>query len=441
MPPGRCWHVRSAVGARVSRIRLIGRFAGPILAASVLNLTSSCAETGGTPGTVFSDSAGVSVATAEAPAWRPGEGWRFAENPVLEIGMLEGPEEYLFSDLVGAVRLSDGRIVVADRDSHDLRVFDGEGTFLFRIGGDGEGPGEFRRLEFLGAMAGDSLVTYDDALRRVQVFSPVGEFARSFVVETSRPTLVPDKVVGVVDRSTVVIRLIDATSGVSEGIQRWPHEVLTRIDLARGTTESVVYLPGAHTNVEVREEDRISQGRVMFGKENEFAAAAGRIAYLSTDTFAVHLLDPAGAPGLTIRRPVQPIEVTPEHRATYIRNNLDIAFPEGSDPDPEYERRFRQMLDGMAVLPDLPMLRSVQLDSEGNVWVEPYYILGERPLPFQVFSADGTWLGQVEMPEGFHRGYIAYQAPYYQIGSDYILGVWQDDMEVQYVRLYELIKG
>jgi hypothetical protein len=98
------------------------------------------------------------------------------------------------------------------------------------------------------------------------------------------------------------------------------------------------------------------------------------------------------------------------------------------------------MLDVMPALTTLPLLRSVQLDAEGNVWVERYHILGGEAKPFEVFASDGTWLGAVEMPKGFHRGYIAYQAPYYHIGSDFLLGVWQDELEVQYVRLYGLEK-
>ncbi|MFC1659868.1 hypothetical protein ACFL3S_00200 [Gemmatimonadota bacterium] len=355
--------------------------------------------------------------------------------------MFEGAEEYLFSDLVGAVRLSDGRIVVADRDSHDLRFFAPDGGLLFRVGAYGEGPGEFRSLDFVGVLTGDSVVTYDEGLRRIQVFDPAGAFVRSFVIETPRPTAYPDKMVGVVDGSAVAIRIVEVGAGVSEGIRRWPFEILMKLDLESGVLDSVRFVPGHETSVEVREEGRVSQGWYIFNKGPEFAAHAGRMAIISTDTFTVHILDRDGAPQLTIRRPIFPEPVTPDHRATYIRNRLDIVFPEGSDPDPEYERRFRQMLEDSPVAPTLPILRSVQLDSEGNVWVEMHHILGAEPKPFQVFAADGTWLGEVEMPEGFYRGYIAYQAPYFQIGPDFLLGVWRDELDVQYVRLYGLEKG
>ena len=126
-----------------------------ILAAAL----ASCSPAEEPAGTTFVDSAGVTLALAEFPLWGAGDEWRIMEEPLLQIGVFEGPDEYLFADLVGVVRLSDGRIVVADRGSGDLRFYDSAGDFLFRAGSSGEGPGEFRRLAWVGRLPGDSLVT------------------------------------------------------------------------------------------------------------------------------------------------------------------------------------------------------------------------------------------------------------------------------------------
>ncbi len=61
-----------------------------------------------------------------------------------------------------------------------------------------------------------------------------------------------------------------------------------------------------------------------------------------------------------------------------------------------------------------------------------------RSSTFEVFAPDGTWLGSVELPPGLERGFIQYQAPYMEIGTDYVLGVWRDELDVQYVRMYRL---
>ena len=45
-----------------------------------------------------------------------------------------------------ATKLSDGRIVVANGGSDELRIFDRSGTHVGTWGGQGEGPGEFTAL-------------------------------------------------------------------------------------------------------------------------------------------------------------------------------------------------------------------------------------------------------------------------------------------------------
>ena len=50
-----------------------------------------------------------------------------ADEPLMRVGMLDGPVEYLFGNITGAVRLNDGSVVVADEQSHEVRMFDAGG--------------------------------------------------------------------------------------------------------------------------------------------------------------------------------------------------------------------------------------------------------------------------------------------------------------------------
>ncbi|MCY3705703.1 MAG: 6-bladed beta-propeller, partial [Gammaproteobacteria bacterium] len=60
----------------------------------------------------------------------------------LEIGEIEGEDPYLLTRIESIVEDARGRLIVADLQSHDVRIFGSEGDFLFRFGGQGEGPGE-----------------------------------------------------------------------------------------------------------------------------------------------------------------------------------------------------------------------------------------------------------------------------------------------------------
>ena len=60
----------------------------------------------------------------------------------LEFGEIEGEEPYLFTRIESIVEDGRGRLIVAELQSHEVRVFDSGGNFLFGFGGQGEGPGE-----------------------------------------------------------------------------------------------------------------------------------------------------------------------------------------------------------------------------------------------------------------------------------------------------------
>lgn len=99
------------------------------------------------------------------------------EARVVEIGVVDGDKPYLFHNVVGAAKLSDGRIVVADGGSREIRFFNEDGRHLKTIGRTGEGPGEFQDLSILTRCPGDSLLAYDILADRVTTFSSSGELA------------------------------------------------------------------------------------------------------------------------------------------------------------------------------------------------------------------------------------------------------------------------
>lgn len=60
----------------------------------------------------------------------------------LEVGEVEGEDPYLFTTIGDVVEDDRGRMIVADYQTHEVRVFEPDGRFAFRFGGQGEGPGE-----------------------------------------------------------------------------------------------------------------------------------------------------------------------------------------------------------------------------------------------------------------------------------------------------------
>ena len=116
------------------------------------------------------DSAGVTIVTNDPPAPDSRLQWRFGAQPSLSIGSVDSGEADQLFRVTDATRLPDGRIVIANSGSNELRVFNADGSHAGTWGGRGEGPGEFtsyqpdsrrtlaRRLDRCAQPLGDPLV-------------------------------------------------------------------------------------------------------------------------------------------------------------------------------------------------------------------------------------------------------------------------------------------
>ena len=415
----------------LSRRALLAFFAPGLL------ITAACDTAPAPIHTIHTDSAGILITTAVAPQWAPGDGWTVDPEPLVEIGTVTGAPEYQFSEVVAAVRLSNGDIVVADRGASELRSYDSAGIFQWRTGRFGEGPGEFESLDFLGTTAGDSLVTYDERLLRAQLFDSDGVLGRTIRVILPRDDAAPggsapDKVVGIA-MNNLIVRFLELAEGTDQGIVRWLNERVVAFDLADGRASVLTVVPGE----EVERLSDMSTTLLTFGNMPEYGAAADRVAVIDTKAFSVHVLSPT--PGIgerIVRRDLAPQEATDAVFEAHLAGILGMV----SGVPAEEVSRIRQMWRDRRRVAVLPVLRSIHVDAAGNLWLTPYYVAGADPPPFEVHAPDGTWLGSVSVPSGLQRAFIQYQAPYMEIGEDYILGVWTDDLDVQYVRHYRINK-
>ncbi len=153
------------------------------ISAALLALTlAGCGQSAERSTLSVTDSAGITIVESRAPLWGPEEGWRLSEEPLLTIGAVEGADEYQLYRVRSALRLPDGRIVIANSGTNELRFYGHGGTHLFTRGGEGGGPGEFRSMGEM-SILGDSLFIYDFGQMRMTVYSTTGEFGRTFRVQ------------------------------------------------------------------------------------------------------------------------------------------------------------------------------------------------------------------------------------------------------------------
>lgn len=121
----------------------------------------------------------LSACGEPAPEADPAQVPLFAlsEAPTLEIGVLEGDEDYILQNVVSVLPTASGNVVVADAGASEVLTYDGQGSFVRRWGGRGEGPGEFRNLIRLYSLGPDSLMALDGWTGRVSLFDTAGGFS------------------------------------------------------------------------------------------------------------------------------------------------------------------------------------------------------------------------------------------------------------------------
>ena len=395
--------------------------------------------------TAQTDSAGVPITTARAPLWGPGEGWTVSDEPLVRIGALAGAPEQQLNGVVGTVRLSGGDIVIGEWTTGELRRYGGDGNLVWRAAGEGEGPGEHAFLAFVGRLPGDSLVTFDQSLLRAQVFAPGGEAVRTMRVEWPGSGFGPGDVIGISERHLVLTFADQRGEAPPPGVARWPGIAIMALSLDDGSMRTLMDVPGREVYM-FREGGRVGNYIYRFGKGPRYTVSGGRLALADTERFSVRsiALDDLSATWL-LRREEPAREVTSEDVEAVVEVSISMIRGVEGMPAGAIEGLSRSMHESPTAS-TLPALQSLHFDAAGNLWVEPYSLPGTDLPPFQVYSPEGAWLGTIAMPpglsleppSGLQLG-IGLKAGF-EIGDDYILGVWRDELDVEYVRMYALEK-
>lgn len=99
-------------------------------------------------------------------------------EPVLQVGEVLGDSpEYSFTD-IAAIGVVGDSIIVLEEAAKEIRIFDHQGRFLGRIGGEGEGPREFVWPTAM-RLTSEGIQVVDLGIRRQSFFSLRGELLRT----------------------------------------------------------------------------------------------------------------------------------------------------------------------------------------------------------------------------------------------------------------------
>lgn len=400
----------------VPRTAVIG-----LAALGPLALSIGCAEGGGRGGvTVARDSAGVEIVENHAAASEAAERWRVVDQPSVEIGLVDGPPEYQLHDVTDAARFADGRIAVANGASDEIRIYSPDGEFLQALGGEGDGPGEFRHVARVDVLPGDSILALDAGQLRTTVFSPDGTVARTTTLERGGFPMVQ----AIQPLASGYLVTGETFGGRQDARTYRPPQPLVRYAADGTLLDTVVVAPGR----ELADVEGGPTQSPFFGRRLEHAVDGDRVYVGSQETFEISMYSPDGTLRRLIRGPAEDLSITDAHMADFRERMRAMAPPD--IPPEQIDPMIDQILERRPMAETRPAYGAFLVDPAGDLWVSDEPPAEDRqPGSWYVFDQEGALRAIVDTPRDVRI---------LEVGEDYVLGRWQDALEVEYVRLYRL---
>jgi hypothetical protein len=348
--------------------------------------------------------------------------WVVDRKPILDVPGVAASGTVNFENFVGATRLKDGSLLIADRGANSIRLIDPSGKLVRTSGRTGDGPGEFQTMLWAGRCGLDSMLVWDMRKGQASLVGASGAVARQFKIPADSAIRVrrPINVIGCGSRTIAYISeptgnaptavkeimsmLASAVTVSREG------KVVGHVDsLASGEWYAVVSPSGGHG---------------AFPRPlgvTPFVTLVGDRAIIGlTDSARVMIVEPDGK-RTTVGVPVLPRAPT--------REEFDAAVSSIAAMAPPQMRESAVGQLSKAPLPTLaPAFSGLFSDPLGLVWVQTSALSAKQPM-FLVMQPDGRVVSRVIVPVALTVS---------EIGADYILGSYTDANDEPHVVVLRL---
>ncbi|MFC1791304.1 hypothetical protein ACFL0I_02410 [Gemmatimonadota bacterium] len=335
--------------------------------------------------------------------------WHAAAEPEIQFGGDDDPAGPLFR-ITGLARLRDG-ILVVNAGDHSVRLYSADGTLVSSLGREGFGPGEFKSPRLVKRLPGDSLIIHDGLNRRLSVVCD-GKY-----VCAESPVATLGSVIGIAGGFALAERprgaaggegqLMDSVQYLSSRLNDSSFDVILMME---GTPRQMGRVGGGGGSLPVP----LTRPPSAAVAESVLVLNNGRDAVLRI--FDFHGLE---QPGITLPIPLEP--VTESEFRDVIEDRIQ-GFPD------QRQAAFRPLFEAMSSPAHRPVIRRILIDRTGLIWAEREHV--DRDLhSWMVVDLQGRVLAEVTTPP---------RLTVEEIGVDYVLGVWRDPLDVEYVRMHRL---
>ena len=390
------------------------------LAFLLLGGTISCTgEDSGLPLVVQRDSAGIEIVEAMRPLWGDSSLWRIDPEPVVDLTLSGSGLDHEFYGVGNVKQRPDGSLVLANRGSEEVRLFSATGEFLGSFGGSGDGPGEFNNLTVI-EIAGDTVLALDSD-GSVTVVAPDLTVARIFNVAPFTLDLYYLDTGAILPEPRSMAGLEPGLAGVV----RRPLPLIL-FDLEGEQIDSIGEMQGPEIYMHASE-GFYGGVPIYFGKTSHVETSGQRIVLGSNDAMQVEELDVSGNLVRILRISDYPLDLSGAQMAAERDFVLGRGPPGSTSP-------FRQALEAAPASETRPAYSDILIDPSGAVWLQLHRGQSEQDQSQEwlVLDADGIWLGTVGIPDRFTVT---------DITMDAVLGVWEDELDVEHPQVLRLTRN
>ena len=330
--------------------------------------------------------------------------WR-VDDPITQIGGTTVDPKWQLYDVRGAMRRSDGAVLIANAGENELRLVDPDGVLTMTIGRQGGGPGEFWRIAGLIRGADDTAYVFDSRQQRISAFTDFEELAWE---ETVKPLARTFASVGRFEDGRWYALEEGRLWGGRRGTLTQDSVRLVFFDEMLRNPRVGAIVPGLVTAsfTGVRGED----GKMMAPfSPRPVVHEYGDCLFLSSGAdfdISVHRSD--GRLVGIVRNQWDMSAVDSDAVDSWIRARVD-RVPEEARPIME------RVLSRVPRPNHIPPFSDLVVDALGYIWLQQYAPPDGPSKKWVVFLPDGTPYGRMEMPELLQV---------YEVGRDYLVGKW-----------------
>jgi len=395
----------------------------PALTVVFALVAAGCESSSSSAVATVSDSAGTRVADLGPAPLEGADRRTLADEPDLVIRSSEDEGGIVLSDVRDVEMLSGGRVAVINGSGNDILVFNSAGAHLATWGGTGDGPGEFRYLEWLAPLPPDSLAAGDGGLRRVTVFDSQGGFARSFATASafdpaSRP--VPPRPLGVLADGSVIAAFFDRPPA-AEGTARPAAEIV-----AASATGDTVHTLGTWPGEELtlfRQDGMLQVTQPPFGRRLHVATGQDGAWIADDERWQLRKYSAQGALHMIVRSSASPMAVTDELLEAWITERYRHA---AQVPTLEDLKRDQREIARHTTTPSFGAIRGT---TEGGVAIGEFGLGTASPRVWIKVDPRGA-VQAIELPAGFDVK---------RWGPDWVIGVVRDALDREEIRRYRIL--